>query len=99
VSILSLYPHEFVNNVMGPGLLELLGVSVIGSLNNCAYKWIGHLFVGQNAGDLLQSFTSPAFGPLPAPAIASGQAVLVLAAYVVGFVVLAAGLLRLRDVT
>jgi ABC-2 type transport system permease protein len=79
--------------------VELLGVSVIGSLNNGAYKWIGNLFVGQNAGALLQSFTSPAFGPLPAPAIASGQAVLVLAAYLVGLVVLAAGLLRLRDVT
>jgi ABC-type transport system involved in multi-copper enzyme maturation permease subunit len=79
--------------------VELLGVSVIGSLNDGAYKWIAKLFVGQNAGALLQSFTSPAFGPMPAPAIGSGQAVLVLGAYVVGFVVLSAGLLRLRDVT
>ena len=79
--------------------VELLGVSFIGSLNNGAYKWIAHLFVGQNAGALLQSFTSPAFGPYPAPPIGSGQAVAVLAAYVVGLVVLSAGLLRLRDVT
>jgi hypothetical protein len=40
--------------------------------NDGAYKWIGNLFVGQNAGALLQSFMSPAFGRLPAPAIGSG---------------------------
>jgi hypothetical protein len=64
-----------------------------------AYKWIGNLFVGQNATALLQSFTSPAFGRSLAPAIGADQAVLVLAAYFVGLMVVAAGLLRLRDVT
>ncbi len=79
--------------------VEILGVRFIGSLSNGAYKWIGKLFLGQNAGALLQSFTSPAFGHLPTPAIGAEQAVLVLAIYFVGLVVVAGGLLRLRDVT
>src|SRR5438270_828513 len=114
VSLLTLYPDQFVNYVMGIGLLlgeamavvlgavlavEVLGVRFIDSLNNGAYKWIGNLFVGQNATALLQSFTSPAFGPSLPPAIATNQAVLVLGVYFVGLIVVAAGLLRLRDVT
>ena len=62
-------------------------------------NWIGNPFVGQNATALLQSFTSPAFGPNAPPAIAANQAVLVLAVYFVGLIVVAAGLLRLRDVS
>ena len=89
---------------LGIGLIyllavEILGVRFIDSLNNGAYKWIGKLFVGQNATALLQSFTSPAFGPSAPPAIATNQAVLVLAVYFVGLIVVAAGLLRLRDVS
>jgi hypothetical protein len=89
---------------LGTGLIyvlavEVLGVRFIDSLNNGAYKWVGNLFVGQNATALLQSFTSPAFGPSLPPAIAAHQAVLVLAVYFVGLIVVAAGLLRLRDVT
>ena len=89
---------------LGTGLIyvlavEVLGVRFIDSLNNGAYKWIGNLFVGQNATALLQSFTSPAFGPSLPPAIAANQAVLVLGVYFVGLIVVAAGLLRLRDVT
>src|SRR5438445_492825 len=104
VSILTLYPDQFVNYVIGIGLIyvlavEVLGVRFIDSLNNGAYKWIGNLFVGQNANALLQSFTSPAFGPSAPPAIATNQAVLVLAVYFAGLIVVAAGLLRLRDVT
>ena len=89
---------------LGIGLIyvlavEVLGVRFIDSLNNGAYKWVGDLFVGQNATALLQSFTSPAFGPSPPPAIAANQAVLVLGVYFVGLIVLAAGLLRMRDVS
>jgi hypothetical protein len=79
--------------------VEVLGVRFIDGLNNGAYRWIGNLFVGQNATALLSSFTSPAFGPSLPPAIAVNQAVLVLAVYFVGLIVVAAGLLRLRDVS
>jgi ABC-2 type transport system permease protein len=89
---------------LGIGLIyvlavELLSVRFIDTINSGAYKWIGNLFVGQNATALLQSFTSPAFGRSVAPAIGAEQAVLVLTAYFVGLVVVAAALLRLRDVT
>ncbi|TMG58660.1 MAG: hypothetical protein E6H86_14700 [Chloroflexi bacterium] len=89
---------------LGAGLIyllavELIAVRFIDSINNGAYKWIGNLFVGQNAAALTQSFTSPAFGRSLAPAISAEHAVLVLAAYGVGLMIIAAGLLRLRDVT
>jgi hypothetical protein len=89
---------------LGIGLIyvlavEVLGVRFIDSLNNGAYRWIGNLFVGQNATALLSSFTSPAFGPSLPSAIAANRAVLVLAIYFVGLIVVAAGLLRLRDVS
>ncbi len=85
---------------LGVGLVYLLSVEIIAvrfvdALNNGAYKWIGNLFVNQNASALLQSFT-PARN---ASAISAEQAVIVLAAYGIGLVVIAAGLLRLRDVT
>jgi ABC-type transport system involved in multi-copper enzyme maturation permease subunit len=89
---------------LGVGLIYVLAVEIIAvrfidSLNNGAYKWIGDLFVGQNATALLQSFTSPAFGRTIAPSIGAEQAVLVLAAYFVGLLIVSAGLLRMRDVT
>jgi ABC-type transport system involved in multi-copper enzyme maturation permease subunit len=89
---------------LGVGLIyvlavEVLAVRFIDSINGGAYQWIGNLFVGQNATALLQSFSSPAIDHSPAPAIGAEQAVLVLAAYFVGLLVIAAGLLRLRDVT
>src|SRR5438445_501940 len=89
---------------LGAGLIYLLAVEIIAvrfidSINNGAYQWIGNLFVGQNAGALTQSFTSPAFGRSVAPAISAEHAVLVLAAYGVGLVIVAAGPLRLTGVT
>ena len=89
---------------LGIGLIyvlavELLAVRFIDVLNGGAYKWIGNLFVGQNATALLQSFTSPAFGRSLAPAIGAEQAVLVLMAYFAGFIIVAAALTRRRDVT
>jgi ABC-type transport system involved in multi-copper enzyme maturation permease subunit len=89
---------------LGAGLIyifavELLAVRFIDSINNGAYQWIGNLFVGQNVNALAQSFTSPAFGRTVAPVISAESAVLVLAAYGVGLMIVAAGLLRLRDVT
>ena len=89
---------------LGAGLIYVLAVEIIAvrfidSLSSGAYKWIGDLFVNQNATALAQSFTSPAFGRTVAPTIGAEQAVLVLAAYAIGLAIVAAGFLRLRDVT
>ncbi len=89
---------------LGIGLIYVLAVEIIAVrfidlINNGAYKWVTDFFVNQNATALLQSFTSPAFGRTLAPTIGAEHAVLVLAAYGIGLVVVAAGLLRLRDVT
>lgn len=79
--------------------VELIAVRVIDLINNGAYKWVTELLVNQNATALAQTFTSPAFGPAATPAVTAEHAVLVLAAWGLGLVVVAAGLLRLRDVT
>jgi len=89
---------------LGIGLIyvlavEIIAVRFIGLINNGAYKWITDQFVNQNATALARSFTSPAFGRTLAPAITADHAVLVLVAYGIGLVIVAAGLLRLRDVT
>jgi len=89
---------------LGIGLIYVLAVEIIAVrfidlINNGAYKWVTELFVNQNATALTRSFTSPVFGRAIAPAVSAEHAVLVLAAYGIGLVVVAAGLLRLRDVT
>src|SRR3982074_2710060 len=71
---------------LGIGLIHVLAVAGLGVASlarpkHGAYKWLGNLFVGQNATALLGSFTSPAFGPSMPPAIAAHQAVLVLSVY------------------
>ena len=88
---------------LGIGLIylltvEILAVRFIDGLNGGAYKWIGDLFVGQNSTALTQYFSSHLV-PSITPTISAEQAVLVLAAYFAGLVVVAAGLLRMRDVT
>jgi ABC-2 type transport system permease protein len=89
---------------LGTGLIYVLVVEIIlvrfiDSLSNGAYQWIGNLFVNQNATALTQSFHSAAFGPSLAPSIGAGQAVVVLFAYFAGLVIIAAALIRQRDVT
>jgi ABC-type transport system involved in multi-copper enzyme maturation permease subunit len=89
---------------LGVGLIYVLAVEVIAvrfidSINNGAYKWIGNLFVNQNVTALTQSFTSPAFGPSVQPAISAERAVVVLFAYFAGLILIAAALIRQRDVT
>ncbi len=89
---------------LGAGLIYVLAVEIIAvrfidSINNGAYKWIGNLFVNQNATALAQSFPSPAFGRALPASISAEQAVLVLVAYAVGLAIVGAGFLRLRDVT
>jgi ABC-2 type transport system permease protein len=89
---------------LGIGLIYVLAVEIIAVrfidyINNGAFKWIGNSFVGQNAIALTQSFTSPAFGKSPAPVVSAEHAVVLLFAYLAALVVVAAGLLKLRDVT
>ena len=79
--------------------VEIIAVRIINLINNGQFKNVTEQFVNQNATALTQSFTSAAFGPAPSPAISADHAVLVLGAYGVGLVIVAAGLLRLRDVT
>jgi len=79
--------------------VEIIAVRIINLINNGQFKNVTEQFVNQNATALTQSFTSAAFGAAPSPAISADHAVLVLAAYGVGLVIVAAGLLRLRDVT
>jgi ABC-type transport system involved in multi-copper enzyme maturation permease subunit len=89
---------------LGVGLTYLLALQIIlvqfiDAVNNGAYKWLGNLFDGQNADALLSTFTSAAFGPSTPASIAPNTAVTVLFIYVAAFLVIAAGLLRQRDVT
>lgn len=89
---------------LGVGLIYVLAVEVIAvrfidSISNGVYKWIGDLFVNQNATALTGSFMSPAFRSSLAPSIGAEQAVLVLFAYFAGLVIVAATLIRQRDVT
>jgi ABC-2 type transport system permease protein len=79
--------------------VEVLAVRIINLINNGQFKGVTEQFVNQNATALTQSFTSPAFGPATTPVVTAEHAVLVLVLYGVGLVVVAAGLLRLRDVT
>ena len=84
---------------LGVGIVYLLGVEIIvvrfvDGLNNGAYQWVGNLFLGQNSIALLQSFV-----PHLKPSVSAGQAVIVLAAYLAGLLIVAAGLQRQRDVT
>jgi ABC-2 type transport system permease protein len=85
---------------LGLGIVYLLAVEVIAvrfidSLSNGDYKWVGDLFVGQNASALLAHLSGAATGV----SIGVSQAILVIAVWLVGVVVVAAGLLRVRDVT
>ncbi len=75
--------------------VEILAVRFIDGLNSGAYKWIGDLFIGQNATALTQNFA----GQAVSSSIGAEQAVLVLAAYIVGLFIVASALIRRRDVT
>jgi ABC-2 type transport system permease protein len=79
--------------------VEVLAVRIINLINNGQFKNVTEQFVNQNATALTQSFTSPAFGRVTAPVVTADHAVLVLVLYGVGLAIVAAGFLRLRDVT
>lgn len=75
--------------------VEIIAVRFIDSLSNGDYKWIGDLFVGQNASALMAHVT----GATKGITISAEQSVIVLFAWLVGLLIVAAGLQRARDVT
>jgi len=85
---------------LGVGLVYLLSVEIlvvrfIDTVNNGAYKWIGDLFAGPNA----QALIGHVSGKTNGITISAEQALLVLAAWLIGLLIVAAGLQRVRDVT
>lgn len=76
--------------------VEIIAVRFIDSVSNGDYKWIGNLFVGQNANALIAQLGGTAPKGLD---ISAEQAVAVMAAWLVAMLVVAAGLQRVRDVT
>jgi ABC-2 type transport system permease protein len=77
--------------------VEIIAVRFIDSVSNGDYKWIGNLFVGQNASALIGQLGGTAAAAHIS--ISAGDAVLVMCAWLVGLLIVAAGLQRVRDVT
>jgi len=85
---------------LGVGLVYLLSVEIIivrfiDTINNGAYKWIGDGFAGPNATALINQISGHTNGIT----ISAQQALIVLSAWLIGFLVVAAGLQRVRDIT
>jgi ABC-type transport system involved in multi-copper enzyme maturation permease subunit len=77
--------------------VEIIAVRFIGAVSNGDYKWIGDLFVGQNASALIAQLGGTA--SIAHVTISAGQAVLVMCAWLIGLLIAASGLQRMRDVT
>jgi ABC-2 type transport system permease protein len=73
--------------------IEIVAVRFISTISNGDYKWIGDLFVGQNASALLGHLSNA-----KGVTISTEQALLVLFAWLVALLIVAAGLQRVRDV-
>jgi len=73
--------------------IEIIAVRFIDSVSNGDYKWIGNLFLGQNATALLGHVSNT-----KAVTISTEQSLLVLFAWLIGLLIVAAGLQRVRDV-
>jgi len=73
--------------------IEIIAVRFISSISNGDYKWIGNLFVGQNASALLGHLSNA-----KGVTISTEQALVVLFAWLVALLIVAAGLQRVRDV-
>lgn len=90
---------------IGLGLVYAIAVEgiVFGILGQFSWmRSVEKVFPGANATSLVESFGSPARGArgnTQGPVVGAEQAVLVLLAYLVAFVVVSAVLLRQRDVT
>jgi ABC-2 type transport system permease protein len=77
--------------------VEIIAVRFIDGVSNGDYKWIGNLFVGQNANALIGQLGGTASAAHIT--ISAGQAIVVMCAWLVGLLIVAAGLQRVRDVT
>ena len=75
--------------------VEILAVRFIDRVSNGDYKWIGDLFVGQNASALIAQLG----GNAPKGLVSAEQAVVVMFAWLVAMLAIAAGVQRVRDVT
>jgi ABC-2 type transport system permease protein len=73
--------------------VEIIAVRFIGAISNGDYKWIGNLFLGQNASALIGHLSNA-----KGVTISTEQALAVLFAWLVGLLIVAAGLQRVRDV-
>ena len=73
--------------------IEIIAVRFIDSVSNGDYKWIGNLFLGQNATALIGHISNA-----KNVTISVEQSLLVLFAWLVGLLIVAAGLQRVRDV-
>ncbi|HKW07518.1 MAG TPA: hypothetical protein VJS19_08130 [Candidatus Dormibacteraeota bacterium] len=74
--------------------IEVIAVRFIDRLSNGDYKWIGDLFVGQNATALVGHLSNA-----KGVTISAEQSLIVLFAWLLAMLVIAAGLQRVRDVT
>ncbi len=74
--------------------IEIIAVRFIDGLNNGSYKWIGNLFLGQNATALIGHLSNA-----KGVTISAEQSLIVLFAWLAAMLVIAAGLQRVRDVT
>lgn len=92
---------------IGLGLAYMLAIEGIlfRALRGLNLDWlttVEKFFMGQNAGALAASFGQIVHAPGPAgpaPLVSVEQALMVLALYAVGFIAIAAALVRIRDVT
>jgi ABC-2 type transport system permease protein len=73
--------------------IEIIAVRFIDRVSNGDYKWIGDLFVGQNASALLGHLSNA-----KGVTISTEQSLVVLFAWLVAMLIVAAGLQRVRDV-
>jgi ABC-type transport system involved in multi-copper enzyme maturation permease subunit len=74
--------------------VEIIAVRFIDSVSNGAYKWVGDLFVGQNATALIGHLSNA-----KGVTISAEQSLVVLFGWLVALLIVAAGLQRVRDVT
>ena len=83
-------------------VLQGIVVRFLNAIAGGAYQWATKAFEGQNASALAKSFPDPVVIPhqvVAPPLVGAEQAVAVLAAYAVFFMLASALLVRARDVT
>lgn len=75
-------------------VIQTILVGFLGNLNGGSYRWVTRIFDGQNADSLVQWFSGGAHAALVGPT----QAMIVIAAYIGFFAIIAGILVRRRDI-